>query len=95
MVTASGNLTGTPDLALSFSSSLTNAGGSRTLAGFEATCQVAGCSSQVAPLRNVTAGSIQSAPAPVPLPPTVILTLAGVGLIGLNQARRKFARFRR
>ena len=95
MVTASGNLTGTPDLALSFSSSLTNAGGSRTLAGFEATCQVAACSSQVAPLRNVTAGSIQSAPAPVPLPPTVILTLAGVGLMGLNQARRKFARFRR
>jgi hypothetical protein len=35
------------DLALSFSANLTNAGGSRTLTGFEATCQTAGCNSQV------------------------------------------------
>jgi hypothetical protein len=93
------DLTGTPDLALGFSSSLTNAGGTRTLTGnFEATCQNAGCSSQVGPLRNVTAGSIQGAAAPppaVPLPPTVILILTGFGLIGLDQARRKFARFHR
>ncbi len=99
MVTvAVANLTGTPDLALSFSSSLTNAGGARTLTGFEATCQNAGCSSQVAPLRNVSGGSIQAAAPPppgVPLPPTVILTLTGAGLIGLHQTRRKFAKFRR
>lgn len=82
------NLTGTPWFHFSFST-LTNAGGTRSVNGQEVTCAAPACGSGVGPTRNFT-GTIQSSAPPVPLPPTMVLTLIAMALIGLDQARRRF-----
>ncbi len=87
----SGDLTGTPALYLVFNSVLTNAGGTVPLVlgadpdttSSEASCNDATCDLSAPVVRQVSAGSITTNPlTPTPAPPTWILGLIGLMIVG-------------
>ncbi len=85
------NLTGTRAFALFFSPVLSNAGGSVSLTGQEASCADAACTNPAAPSRSVSAGSVSglgSYPVPALSPRAMAATallLAAAALFALRK----------
>lgn len=87
------DLTGTPVLAASFDSNLTNAGGLVAVAlggfTFEGTCagsRTFGCGNVTGPLRRLISGSVASV---VPVPAAIwLFGTALIGLVGFSKRRK-------
>jgi hypothetical protein len=75
------DLTGARAFALFFGTPLSNAGGSVSLTGQEASCVNAACTGPAAPSRAVNAGSVNGAPLSSDVPALSPLALLATGLL--------------
>lgn len=85
LTSTSSNQTGSPALALFFTPSLSNVLGTRTVSGLEAGCSNATCAAPVAPIRNVSGGTVSATALPqaTPIPTTWLLVMTGLMLAGI------------
>jgi hypothetical protein len=100
VTSAAVNQMGSPAFALFFTPNLSNSGGTVSLTGQEANCGDPGCVVPSPPARFVTAGSAVGTPTGppppgTPAPPTLVLTLMGIGAAGIYEMRRRFSNSRR